>query len=62
MKKLAGWPMLLALFSFSFAALAQDSDSVPPNALAGMHPMHVNNSANAHKHGNIPTLTDSRKA
>ena len=55
MKKFARWPMLLALLSFSLAALAQDSDSIPPNALAGTHPMHGNNSANAHKRGNIPT-------
>ena len=54
--------MLLALFGFSFAALAQDSDSLPPNALAGMHPMHANNSANAHNHGNIPTPHGFRKA
>ena len=55
MKKLAPWLMLLALFSFSFVAFAQDSDAVPPNTLAGMHPIHANNSANAHKRGNIPT-------
>jgi hypothetical protein len=55
MKKWAPWFMLLALFGVSFAAFAQDSDSVPPNTLAGMHPMHANNSANAHKNGNIPT-------
>lgn len=47
--------MLLALFSFSFAAFAQDGDSLPRNALAGKHPIHANNSANAHKNGNIPT-------
>jgi len=55
MKKFAPWFMLLALFCFSFAAFAQDSDSVPPNTTAGMHVMHANNSANAHKNGNIPT-------
>jgi hypothetical protein len=55
MKKFAPSFMLLALFSFSFAAFAQDSDAVPPNTLAGMHPIPGNNSANVHKQGNIPT-------
>lgn len=55
MKKLALGLMLLALFSFSFAAFAQDSDAIPPNTAAGMHILHANNSANAHKRGNIPT-------
>jgi hypothetical protein len=47
--------MLLALFCFSFAAFAQDPDALPKNAANGMHPIHANNSANAHKQGNIPT-------
>ena len=55
MKKLGSSLLLLALCSLSFAALAQDSDAVPQNALAGMHVIHANNSANAHKQGNIPT-------
>lgn len=55
MKKVVPRLMLLALFSFSLAAFAQDSDAVPPNTLAGMHPIRGNNSANAHKNGNIPT-------
>lgn len=55
MKRFASWLMLLALVSFSFAAFAQDSDMVPPNTTAGMHILHANNSANAHKRGNIPT-------
>lgn len=55
MKKYASWFILVALFSFSFAAFAQDSDAVPPNTLAGKHPIPGNNSANSHKHGNIPT-------
>ncbi len=57
MKKFAPWFMLIALFSFSFAAFAQGKagDAVPRNALAGTHPIHANNSANAHKNGNIPT-------
>jgi len=55
MRKFAPWFMLLALCSFSFAAFAQDSDALPRNALSGKHPIHANNSANAHKNGNIPT-------
>jgi len=54
MKKFAPW-LILVLFSFSFAAFAQDSDAIPPDAFAGMHPIPGNNSANAHKNGNIPT-------
>jgi hypothetical protein len=53
MRKIAPRLMLLALFSFSFAAFAQDPDAVPANA--GLHVLHANNSANAHKNGNIPT-------
>lgn len=55
MKKLGPCFMLLALFCFSFAAFAQDGDSLPRDAAKGMHPIHANNSANAHKNGNIPT-------
>ncbi|HKW76755.1 MAG TPA: hypothetical protein VJN64_14585 [Terriglobales bacterium] len=53
MRKIAPWFMLLALFSFSFAAFAQDDDALPANA--GLHVQHANNSANAHKQGNLPT-------
>jgi len=56
MKKLAPWFMLLALSGFSLTALAQDDDALPSNfAAAGLHIQHANNSANAHKQGNIPT-------
>lgn len=55
MKKFAPWLSLLALLSFSFAAFAQDSDALPPTALASSHPIPGNNSANAHKNGLIPT-------
>lgn len=57
MKKLAPWFMLLAMFSFSFAAFAQSraNDALPKSAAAGLHVIHANNSANAHKQGNIPT-------
>ncbi len=48
--------ILVALCGFNLAALAQDNDALPPNfAAAGLHVLHANNSANAHKNGNIPT-------
>lgn len=47
--------MLVALCAFSMAALAQDNDALPANFAQGLHVIHGNNSANAHKQGNIPT-------
>ena len=55
MKNFAPWFMLLALCTFSITAFSQDSDSVPNNALAGMHVKHTNNAGGLHGKGNIPT-------
>ena len=55
MKRFAPWFMLLALCSFTLAVQAQDDDALPRNFAAGLHILHANNSANAHKQGNIPT-------
>lgn len=55
MTRVARLLMLLALFGFSLAALAQDNDALPANAAAGFKIRHANNQASLGTKGNTPT-------
>ncbi len=55
MKKLVPCLVLFALFAFGLTVMAQDTDVVPPNFLAGMHGKDAHNVGAFHSKGNIPT-------